>query len=87
MRFVTATLFNARFFRRAFRCCAKSAYRHAGKPRGLRSRALAEVTPSDLDIAVGGEPALSELPLGDGLEPCPLQVVGLKTALGCRALR
>ena len=38
-------------------------YRHA---------LLAQVTPSDLDIAIVSELALPELPFGDGLKPCPL---------------
>jgi DNA end-binding protein Ku len=48
---------------------------------------LAQVAPGDLDIAIFGQLAPSELPLSDALEARPLQVIGFDTALGYRPLR
>jgi hypothetical protein len=45
-------------------------------------RALAQVAPGDLYIPILGQLAPAQLPLGDALEPGPLEVVGLDAPLG-----
>jgi hypothetical protein len=42
---------------------------------GDRSRALAQVSPADLDIPILGQLTPAKLPLGDALEPRPLKIV------------
>jgi hypothetical protein len=43
---------------------------------------LAQIASADLHIPVLGQLAPAQLPLGDGLEPGPLEVVSLDTPLG-----
>ena len=47
---------------------------------------LAQVPPADLDIPIFGQLAAAQLPLGDALEPGPLEIVRLEAALGSRPL-
>ena len=46
-----------------------------------------QIPPTDLDVPILGQLALWQLPLGDALEPRPLKVVRLDSALGGRPLR
>ncbi|HMD62594.1 MAG TPA: GYD domain-containing protein [Stellaceae bacterium] len=62
--------------------CRESSRRSSSSYRTRVCRTLADVAPADLDVAVLGQLAPAELPLGDALEPGSLQVVGLDAALG-----
>src|SRR6266481_2409271 len=50
-------------------------------------RTLSQVATGDLDIAVFGQLALTDLTLGDAFEACSLQVIGLDAPLRGRPLR
>jgi hypothetical protein len=39
---------------------------------------LAQISPTDLHVLILGQLPLAQLPLGDALDPGPLEVVGLK---------
>jgi hypothetical protein len=55
-------------------------------PRGSRRGPFAQVASGDLDIPIRGQLPPAQLPLGDALEPGPLEVVRLDTLLrGCAA--
>ena len=49
--------------------------------------ASAEIPPVDLDIPILGQLSPTDLPLGDALEPGPLEVVGFDALLGGGPLR
>jgi len=55
--------------------------------RDASSQSSAQVPPADLDIPILGQLAPSQLPLGDALEPGPLEVVRLDAPLRGPPLR
>src|ERR1700730_13438359 len=57
------------------------------RPPRCRIRTLPQVATGDLDIAVFGQLALTDLTLGDAFEACSLQIIGLDAPLRGRPLR
>jgi hypothetical protein len=57
-----------------------------GRSRTPR-RALSQITPGDLDVAVFGQLPAAELALSDPLETGSLEIVGFDAAHGGRTLR
>ena len=53
-----------------------------GNPGEREPVTSAEVPPADLDVPVLGQLPPAQLPLGDALEPGPLEVVSLDAPLG-----
>ena len=70
---------------------------HIGRASGRRAprsrasegcrRAFSQVSPGDLDVAVLSQLTLTEFALGNPFKACALEVIGFKTALGCRPIR